>query len=120
MAALGLLAGACGDDAAPAGDDAPATELAVSEYDGERLIEARTLDCDPADAVCRRVIALLPTLTPEPDEACTLLYGGPRRYLVEGALDGDPVSIEVTRANGCDIARFDRLREALGDPPLEP
>ena len=119
MAAIALLAAACGDDPAPA-SDAPATEIAVSEYDGEMLVEARTLDCDPADATCTRVIALLPTLTPDPDEACTLLYGGPQRYLVEGTVEGEPVSIEVTRANGCNIARFDSLREALGDPPLEP
>ncbi|MGD9571981.1 MAG: hypothetical protein AB7V62_08865 [Thermoleophilia bacterium] len=118
MAAVALFAAACGDDDSGA-STAPATELAVSEYNGEDLVEARTLDCAPADAVCENVIALLPTLEPDPNEACTLLYGGPQRYLVEGTVAGEPVSIEVTRANGCNIARFDQLREALGDPPLE-
>ncbi len=119
MAAVALFAAACGDDDSGGGSTAPATELTVSEFDGETLVEARTLDCAPADAVCDNVVALLPTLRPDPQEACTLLYGGPQRYLVEGTVDGEPVSIEVTRANGCNIARFDQLREALGDPPLE-
>ncbi len=92
----------------------------MTEYDGERLVAARTLVCAPGAAVCAGVIDLLPTLRPDPEEACTLIYGGPQRYTVEGTVSGEPVAIEVTRANGCNIARFDQLRDALGDPPLEP
>ena len=47
------------------------------------------------------------------DEACTLLYGGPERYVIEGTVEGEPVNIEVTRQNGCDIARYDLLEKAL-------
>ena len=31
-----------------------------------------------------------------------------------GTVEGEPVSAEVTRANGCEIARYDLLAEALG------
>lgn len=75
---------------------------------------SRTLDCDPVDGACARVVALLPDLLPDRDEVCTEIYGGPERYLVEGTVDGVATSVDVTRTNGCAIARFDRLREALG------
>jgi hypothetical protein len=63
--------------------------------------------------VCAEVVALLPRLRPEPDEVCTQIYGGPERIVVTGTVDGEPVRAEVTRQNGCEIARYDLLAEAL-------
>ena len=62
---------------------------------------------------CDRVIALLPRLRPDPDEVCTQIYGGPERRLVSGTVGGLPVDVEVTRADGCQIARYDLLTAAL-------
>lgn len=120
MVLIALLTAACDDDPATPAVGVPPTGLTVREYDGERLVGTRTLGCDPTDAVCAAVLEVLPSLVPEPQEVCTQIYGGPQRYLVEGVVDGDPVSVEVTRADGCGIARFDRLRAALGEPPLGP
>ena len=88
--------------------------LVVRHYDGDQLLKTTRLDCTVKDGACDRVVALLPRLSPEPDEACTEIYGGPERLVVEGTLDGDAVSKEVTRADGCQIARYDLLAEALG------
>ena len=77
---------------ASSGDDADAKAAAEAEF----------------LAVCG-----LPSLEEQPGEACTLIYGGPERFVVEGLVEGEPVSIEVTRANGCAIERYDRLEEAL-------
>ena len=89
------------------------TTLVVRHYDGDRLVKTTRLDCTVKDGACARVVALLPRLSPEPDEACTQVYGGPERLIVEGTLDGEAVSKEVTRTDGCQIARYDLLSQAL-------
>ncbi len=106
------MAGCSGGSGDPApGDD---TTLVVRQFDGDRLVRAVPLDdCDASDGACARVVAVLPRLRPEPDEACTQIYGGPERMVVEGTLDGDPYRIEVSRTDGCQIARYDLLADAL-------
>ena len=108
------LAGCGGDDDAPAAASEGVTRLTVTEYDEERVVRTTELACGADDVVCAEVVALLPRLRPEPDEVCTQIYGGPERILVTGTVAGEPVSAEVTRANGCEIARYDLLAEALG------
>ncbi len=111
-----LATAACGGD-----DDAPAasapspdvTRLTVTEFDGDRVVRTTGLACGADDAVCAEVVALLPRLRPEPDEVCTQIYGGPERIVVTGTVDGDRVRAEVTRTNGCEIARYDLLTKAL-------
>ena len=61
----------------------------------------------------RAVVRLLPDLRPKPDEVCTQIYGGPERIAVRGTVDGTPVRVEVTRTDGCEIARYDLLDAAL-------
>ena len=86
----------------------------MRQFDGDRLVKTIPLDdCAEPDGVCARVVAVLPRLRPEPDEACTEIYGGPERMVVQGTLYGDPYSAEVTRTDGCRIARYDLLAEAL-------
>jgi hypothetical protein len=110
LALAGCSSGGGSDLPAPGGD----TDLTVRQLDGDRLVRAIPLDdCDQADGACARVVAVLPRLRPEPDEVCTEIYGGPERMLVEGTLDGEPYTAEVTRSNGCQIARYDLLADAL-------
>ena len=89
------------------------TRLVVRHYDGARLVRTTSLDCSRPDGACARVVAVLPRLMPEPDEACTQIYGGPERMVVEGTVEGQPVTREVTRTDGCQIARYDLLSQAL-------
>ena len=110
---MGLALAGCSGGS---GGEAPGadTELVVRRFDGDRLVRAVPLtDCDSADGACARVVAVLPRLRPEPDEACTQIYGGPERMVVEGTLDGEPYRAEVTRTDGCQIARYDLLSDAL-------
>ena len=116
LIALALaLAGCGGGDDAPAAASEGVTRLTVTEYDEERVVRTTELACGAGDVVCAEVVALLPRLRPEPDEVCSQIYGGPERIVVTGTVDGDPVRAEVTRANGCEIARYDLLAEALGE-----
>lgn len=115
LAAL-TLAGCGGSDGGGAGAPTTATgptELTVRDYDGDRLVRTTELDCAVRGGACDAVVALLPRLAPDPGEVCTQIYGGPERRVVTGTVTGRRVSVEVTRANGCQIARYDLLGEAL-------
>ena len=115
------MAGGCGGGGGGgggggAGTATGPTALVVREYDGDRPVATRRLDCAAQDGPCARIAALLPRLRPDPQEICTEVYGGPQRLVVEGTRAGSPVRVEVTRVNGCEIARYDLLREALDAP----
>jgi hypothetical protein len=42
--------------------------------------------------------------------ACTQIYGGPQKALVAGVYNGKQVGATFTRINGCQIARWNRVR----------
>ena len=60
-------------------------------------------------AVCEPVAALPPGAGDPvpPSVACTEIFGGPERAQVEGTIEGRRIDAELTRANGCEIERFD-------------
>lgn len=80
-----------------------------------------SLQCDPPggnhprpEAACAAVRRNATALQPvRADMACTQQYGGPERARVRGIVDGTDVSAELTRANGCEIARWDSLAPLL-------
>jgi hypothetical protein len=65
-----------------------------------------------APRACERVVRLWPEgFAPVPKEvACTEVYGGPQVAEVRGLFDGKPVSSRFTRTDGCEIARWNRMR----------
>jgi hypothetical protein len=68
---------------------------------------------DPA-AACEAVEANAAALSPVSAEAlCTYQHGGPATAQVEGVWAGRPVSTTFSRANGCEIDRWDRMVPAL-------
>jgi subtilisin inhibitor-like len=80
-----------------------------------------TLSCNPArgslpDRVdaCRRLLAMKRPFRPTPPNAvCTLIYGGPAVAHIAGTLRGARVSRWFNRRNGCEIARWERVRFLL-------
>jgi hypothetical protein len=83
-----------------------------------------TLRCDPVGgthprsaAVCRelRRLGWRAFRPPAPGTACAELYGGPQVALVSGTVDGRRVWARLSRIDGCQIARWDRVRSLL--PP---
>ncbi|MBZ4321501.1 hypothetical protein JNW98_19410 [Streptomyces sp. SCA2-4] len=55
-----------------------------------------------------------------PDAQCTMVYGGPERAHVSGTWAGRPVDTDFSRANGCEMARWNRFSRLLGDPAHRP
>ena len=128
LAALAIAAG-CGDDEAePGGAAGGESELLLTldaDGPGGKKLETKTVRCPgDADAVCGELADLsTDDLEPVPDNvACTEIYGGPDVLTVEGLLEGDEVRAEFTRANGCEIERFDRWVPLLQEvfPGYEP
>ena len=105
------------------GDAAAATALDVTFWprgrDGEK--RTATLECEPPggthpapEAACAALAANRDALAPVPrDVACTQIYGGPARAEVVGTVDGERVSAELSRHNGCEIARWDALEPVV-------
>ena len=80
-----------------------------------------TLRCAPAGgtlphpaAACRSLLRLRTPFAPTPrGSACTQIYGGPQTALVTGRLRGRLVRARFSRKDGCEIARWNRVRFLL-------
>jgi hypothetical protein len=85
---------------------------------GEPGKRTYTLRCNPLGGslprraeACTRLARMTRPFAPTPkDTACTEIYGGPQQALVWGRLRGYPVRRSFSRTNGCEIARWNRLR----------
>ena len=116
--AAALVAAGCGDEeGSPSGtpDSGSGSSLTIAlDPDGpEGPDEERSeeVSCDGGnDPACAAIEDLEMSdfdATP-PDQACTEVFGGPDIASIEGTIDGANVDIQLTRANGCEIERFDR------------
>ena len=115
------VAAGCGDEdeEAPGGDDGAATSLEVTldaDGPGGDPSQTESVSCEPrvGGSPCARLdttdLAPLDPMTP-----CTEIYGGPDEVTVAGTIAGEDVTATLTRANGCEIDRFDRLAPLLRD-----
>jgi hypothetical protein len=118
---VAALAG-CGDDeqpaAAPPADSARLT-VEVTGAGGDAVTVE--LSCGGSEPCDETRLAKLRRVTEPPDrtQACTLVYGGPEKAHVTGTLDGESVDVTIDRTDGCGIADYESLFEALGrKPPL--
>ena len=98
------------------------TSLRVSFWEGGSAADAPdavwTIRCSPPRGTlarparaCAKLAAggvKLFAATP-PNTACTEIYGGPQRARVVGVVGGKRVWATITRRNGCEIARWQRL-----------
>jgi hypothetical protein len=116
-----LLLAACGSDGSTAAQQ-PRYDLKIEYWpagsDGE--MRTATLTCDPdggshpdparaCDALLENEDALEPVSR---DVACTQIYGGNE----VASVTGEGVSAALSRVNGCEIARWDRLEPVLELP----
>ena len=77
-----------------------------------------TLRCAPAGgtlprpaAACTRLTRLTHPFAATPrDTVCTQIYGGPQQALVTGRFRGHAIRARFSRTDGCEIARWDRVR----------
>jgi hypothetical protein len=119
--AAGILLG-CDDDE-EVGTATGATNLKIAlDGDGrggdradQALVRCRGSDSIPSAAACRMVDQLPedPAAPTPADVPCTEIYGGPDVARIEGTLDGEAIDAELSRANGCEIDRFDRWTPLL-------
>ena len=62
-------------------------------------------------AACSKLLQVQNPFAPVPrDQACTQIYGGPQEAIVVGVYGGKPVWARFTRVDGCQIARWNRVR----------
>ena len=122
---LGVLATtltACGSDEPTGAELESKLEMSV-QADEKSAPRTASLTCPGIKAKDRDICAALDVVAPkvfEPvpvDQACTAIYGGPRKATVTGTYQDEPISAVFTQENGCEIARWNQIRpvlEALG------
>lgn len=121
-----LAVGGCGSDDDEGEPGSRATELTVildADGPGGEAERTETVSCEPGSQ-CTEIEGISPAdFAPIPPGAiCTEIFGGPETATIEGSLDGEAVNAELSRANGCEIDRFDRFTPLLrvlfpGDRP---
>jgi hypothetical protein len=121
LAVVALVATGCmGRTANDEGESeaAPTTSLDISVTPGgEAPTKLWTLRCpsggtlpDAAQA-CEQLLQLDDPFAPVPKGAsCTQVYGGPQEADVRGIFRSRPVEAHFDRANGCEIARWNKVR----------
>ncbi|WP_432492251.1 SSI family serine proteinase inhibitor [Kineococcus auxinigenes] len=106
------------------------SSLTVTVDDGAGGTSTWTLTCssdgttggthpDPAAACAALAAAEAPFAPVPPDTACTQVYGGPQRATVTGTWDGQEVSAQFDRTDGCEVARWNALASLLS-PGAQP
>jgi hypothetical protein len=99
-----------------------ATELTITVDDGAGKQSTVQLTCDPAggdhadpqgacDVLEREGDKALPPVPK--DQMCTAIFGGAQTARITGTWRGKAVEAELSRKNGCEIARWDALRGLL-------
>lgn len=53
---------------------------------------------------------------PAADVVCTEQYGGPQTATISGTVNGEPVSADLSRTDGCEISRWDALVPLVPSP----
>jgi hypothetical protein len=122
IVATALIAG-CGGDMERSDEPAsspPDNETRLTIEVGGAGVDPQTIevDCvtDPCDEAELKKLAAV-TKPPDNAVACTQLYGGPEEVHITGTLRGEPVDRTINRADGCGIADYEALFEALGRKP---
>lgn len=113
-----------GDDALT--NDGVMNELVVVQDLGDDSPPQEwTLSCDGApsgthpqpEEACQHLSAIENPFLPLPtDLMCTEIYGGPQTAQISGVWNGEPVDLEVSRRNGCEISQWDSLGPLLPGP----
>ena len=98
------------------------SELTIVVDDGSGTKTTWQLSCAPAggthpdpEAACRALAEHGETALPAvpKDQMCTQQYGGPETATITGTWQGEPVNSTLSRKNGCEIARWDALKDVL-------
>ncbi|MGB9376100.1 MAG: SSI family serine proteinase inhibitor [Mycobacteriales bacterium] len=131
MAILVALAG-CADPAGSTGAGGsakspapPPTELSISVTAATSApAKVWTLSCQPtagnhpqaADACAFVSKTAATVLAPVPaNQVCTQIFGGPQVATVKGRWRGTSVDAKFARNNGCEIARWDKVKALIGN-----
>jgi len=92
-------------------------EISVSIRGSEAPTKVWTLVCPSGGTLphsaraCAKLAAMRQPFAPVPKtQACTQIYGGPQVADVTGSFRGRPVNAHFDRGNGCEIARWNRVK----------
>jgi hypothetical protein len=121
-----LAVAGCGEESEPSAGNSTASpaslEISISSGVKDAPTKVWTLRCPPggtlpdAAQACLNLERLHDPFGPVPKSvACTEIYGGPEIADVQGTFRGKPVNTRFLRTDGCEIARWNRVRFLFPD-----
>jgi len=121
-----LAVAGCGGESEPSPGNSTASpaslEISISSGAKDAPTKVWTLRCPPggtlpdAAQACLNLERLHDPFGPVPKSvACTEIYGGPEIADVQGTFRGKPVNTQFLRTDGCEIARWNRVRFLFPD-----
>ena len=90
--------------------------LEVTARTDHHALRSQTLDCAAGAAngrLCGRVLRLVKSYPRTQHERCLQIWGGSARARITGVAFGAPVDLTLSRANSCEIHRWDTLARLL-------
>lgn len=112
------------DDSAAPSPAQPTLEVSLDiDGPGGEAPRATAVSCGSQPGCAEAEMLSASDFAPVPAQtACTEIFGGPETATVSWVLDGERLEAELSRANGCEIDRFDRFIPLLTSlyPDYEP
>jgi hypothetical protein len=114
LALLVMALAACGSETPAAVPKA--TNLLVSvDPDGHGAAPAKSvrLRCPGAGCALTKQVTAKDFAPTPPEQACSMIYGGPETATVKGTLRGEAISARFSRTDGCQTSRWERVKPLL-------
>lgn len=115
LLAAALLA-ACGSETPAAAPTATNLVVTVDPDGAHGSQPAKTvrLRCPGAGCALTKRFTVKDFAPPRPDQACSMIYGGPETATIEGTLRGSHVQATFSRTDGCQTSRWEHVKALLG------
>src|SRR4051812_13041329 len=86
----------------------------VTARTDHHTIRSRTFDCATANTrLCTRALPLLVSYARPQSERCLQVWGGKASARITAEVQGESVHVHLSRANSCEIHRWDALVSLL-------
>jgi hypothetical protein len=114
-ALLAVALAACGSETPAAAPKATALVVRVDQDGPHGSAKAHTarVRCPGAGCKVTKHLTAKDFAATPPEQACSMIFGGPETATVKGTLRGRAVDARFSRTDGCQTSRWERVKALL-------